>query len=153
VLFVLAGIAALLGGCGPMHKAQTETSMASVHEVGKPILLLNVVSDPREDPHAVTMALQLAGHALDDGRHVVLFFNVKGVNAATRSLDPELAHRAEPIGQMLADLVERGVEVQVCPHCMKAEGIRADQLIDGATKTDRATLFSRIGPNTVVFTY
>jgi predicted peroxiredoxin len=116
-------------------------------------LMLNVTSSPTEDPHSVTMALQLAGHALDAGREVVLFFNVRGVAVPTISLPEDLAFRAEPIKKLLANLMERGAQVQVCPHCMHALGVEADDLVPGAVVTDREKLFSKIGPETVVFTY
>ena len=117
------------------------------------VVLFNITSGPTDDPHAVTMALQLAGHALDDGRVVVLFFNVRGVAAATTALTDEAAFHAKPIRQLLADLIGRGAEVHVCPHCMHALGVEPGDLVAGAVVTDREKLFARIGPSTVVFSY
>ena len=118
-----------------------------------PVLLLNVTADPLEDPHSVTMALQLAGHGLDDGRDVVLFLNVRAVPVATTDLPGDLSFHAEPIEALLTDLVSRGAEVHVCPHCMKALGIPESALIDGAQVTSREALFARLTPETNVFTY
>jgi len=117
------------------------------------ILMLSVTSSPTDDPHSVTMALQLAGHALDAGRGVVLFFNVRGVTVPTIGLPADLAFRDEPIKKLLSNLIERGAQVQVCPHCMHALGVEAKDLVPGAVVTDREKLFSKIGPETVVFTY
>jgi predicted peroxiredoxin len=117
------------------------------------VMLFNMTSGATEDPHAVTMALQLAGHALDDGREVVLFFNVRGVNVPTTALPADLAFKDKPIKQLLAQLIERGAEVHVCPHCLNALEVNADDLISGAVVTDRDKLFSKVGSNTVVFTY
>jgi predicted peroxiredoxin len=117
------------------------------------IILFNITSDGVHNPHPVTMALQLAGHALDDGREAVLFFNVRGVKVPTKSFPAELAFSAKPITQLLAKLVERGAEVHVCPHCMKALEVTAEDLIPGAKVTNREMLFAKIGPNTTVFTY
>ena len=41
-------------------------------EESKGIVLFNITSDGEKDPHPVTMALQLANHALNDGREAVL---------------------------------------------------------------------------------
>lgn len=137
-----------LGCARPEPAEETPPAVAE-----KPTMLFNITSSPVDDPHAVTMALQLAGHALDDGRPVVLFFNVRGVSVPTVDLPDDLAFHVEPIKTLLADLVNRGAEVQVCPHCMSALGIEADNLIPGAVVTDRETLFARVTSNTVVFSY
>jgi len=84
---------------------------------------------------------------------VVLFFNVKGVTIPLKDLPPSLAYRTTPIKQLLADLIERGAIVLVCPHCMQAETIDANALIDSAQVANRERLFSRISADTVVFTY
>jgi len=141
-------------GCCPMHKAQNDTSMAAMKDVGKPIVVFNITSDPMVDPHPVTMALQLAGHALDDGRHVLLFFNVKAVEVPTKGFPADLGQPpAPPIKQLLAELIEDGAEVHECPMCMKLRGVTAADLVDGAMVTSREALFSRLGPNSVVFSY
>jgi predicted peroxiredoxin len=117
------------------------------------VMFFNITSGPEEDAHAVTMALQLAGHALDDGREVVLFFNVRGVDAPKKDLPGDLAFKDKPIKTLLADLIDRGAQAHVCPHCMKALDVSAEDLIDGAVVTDREKLFGKIGSNTVVFSY
>ena len=50
-------------------------------------------------------------------------------------------------------IMERGAQVQVCPHCMHALGVEAKDLVPGAIMTDREKLFSKIGTGAVVFTY
>lgn len=140
VLFALAG--AIVG--------HAEDPAAPPHNG---IFLLNITSSPIDDPHSVTMALQLAGHALDAGREVVLFFNVRAVMVPTTGLPDDLAFKAEPIKKLLASLIERGAVVHVCPHCMHALGVEAKDLLPGAMVTDREKLFSKIGAETVVFSY
>ena len=122
-------------------------------EASAHIILFSITSSPQEDPHSVTMALQLAGHALDDGREVVLFFNVRGVKAVMESLPDDLAFKDKPIKLMLAKLIDRGAQAHVCPHCMNALDVTAEDLVRGIVVTDREKLFSKIGSNTVVFTY
>ena len=148
VLFVWVGIVSFLGACATEHKAGGCTGCSPRTSV----MLFSVTSGV-DDVHAVTMALQLAGHALDDGRQVVLFFNVRGAEVPTRSLPADLAFKAKPIKALLADRIERGAQVHVCPHCMKALGVEPGDLVEGAQVTDRQKLFANIGPNTVVFTY
>lgn len=119
----------------------------------KPIMFFSLTSDPLIDPHSMTMAFQLANHALEDGRTVVLFFNVKAVNVPTKYFDDTIAFHAKPIKQLLMDLISKGAHVHVCPHCMEAMGVKSEDLITGAKVTTRSELFSFINTQTVVFTY
>ncbi len=138
-----------LTGCSPGGQEGTNVRTPASH----PLILFNIMSSATEDPHAVTMAVQLAGHALDDGRDVVLFFNVRGVDIPTAAFPGDIAFRDEPIKHLLRSLSERGAEIHVCPHCMDAKGVDAEDLIPEALVTDREKLFSKITSNTVVFTY
>jgi predicted peroxiredoxin len=120
---------------------------------GGATVFFNLTADPAADAHSLTMAMQLAGHALDAGRRVVLFCNVRAVGVPTKGFDAELAHHDKPIKQLLAGLILRGAQVHVCPHCMEAEGVKEEELVAGARVTTRETLFAELGPATVVFTY
>lgn len=144
---VLLGVCLLTAGC----QAPEPASLSEAEP--RPGLLLNVTADPQEDPHSVTMALQLAGHGLDDGREVVVFLNVRAVPVATADLPADLAFHADPIKDLLADLIARGAEVHVCPHCLDALGIDEASLIEGARVTTRDALFGKLGEATQVFSY
>lgn len=150
--FVLTAMMLVLGlsliGCN--EAAKTDGSACGC-EAKRPLILS--ITHGSTEPHEVTMALQLAGHALDQGRAVTLFFNVRGVTIASRKLDPSLTHHAEPIGQLLADCMSRGALVLVCPHCMKAMGVEETDLIDGAQVATAQSLFARVDAGAAVFTY
>lgn len=130
-----------------------QKNMNNNPSVDESILFLNITSDATKDPHSITMALQLAGHALDYGKTVVLFFNVRGVTVPTKNFPEDLAFHAQPIKSLLAELMAKGANVQVCPHCMEALNVKAEDLVEGAQITDREKLFSQLGSNTNVFTY
>lgn len=122
-------------------------------EEAKGIVLINITSG-KEDLHAVTMACQLAGHALDDGRTVVLFLNVRAPEFARQDLSEEFVLRDNPpLRDMLASLMARGAQMVVCPHCMEVMGVGEGDLIKGARAASRQTLFAHLGPDTVVFSY
>lgn len=119
----------------------------------KPSFMLNITSG-KEDLHKVTMALQLAGHALDDGRDVTLFLNVRAPEFAHKNLSDTFVLRDNPpIKQMIADLMTRGAHVVVCPHCAEVMGVTEADLIPGAKLASRERLFGKLGPDAVVFTY
>lgn len=146
---ILAGLFAITAfGC---HEA-AKTDCGGGGSCGRRPLLVNITEGP-DDAHEVTMALQLAGHALDQGRTVALFFNIEGVHVPTRSLDATLSHGDKPIKQMLVEAMSRGAVVLVCPHCMKAENITQANLIDGAKMATADSLFGHVDRGAAVFTY
>ena len=146
---VLALLALGLLGCAPGEGADASASP----QLDPPTTILNITSGGEEDPHSVPMALQLAGHSLDAGRTTVLFFNVRGVTIPTLAFPDSVSFGDQPITVLLQNLVDRGVEVHVCPHCMDALGVTGSDLMPGAQVTDRESLFGHMGGNTVVFTY
>jgi len=128
-------------------------TLGSSVDGGKSTVVFNITSG-KEDLQAVTMALQLAGHALDDGREVVLFLNVRAPEFAARQFPDKIAFRTNPPTKtMFADLTKRGARVLVCPHCVEALGMTAANLAEGMHLASRETLFGSLGPNSVVFTY
>lgn len=118
----------------------------------KPRFVLNLTSGQSE-LHRSTMALALANHALDDGREVIIFLNVRAPELARKdALEQTFGENPAP-SKMLASLMERGAQVHVCPMCMKAMGVAADAMIPGCIVTDREKLFGKLTTDTVVFSY
>lgn len=129
------------------------TRSADALQAPKQTVLFNITSG-KEDLHSVTMAMQLAGHALDDGRRVVLFLNVRAPEFARKDLPASFAfHGNPPVKQMLVDLMGRGAEVLVCPHCADVMGVGKEMLAEGVNLATRETLFAKLDANAVVFTY
>lgn len=151
------GVLALVGmgtlGCERREVVVPVAAVAPAQPAAS-IVFLSVTSDPKTDPQAVDMAMKFAGFALDEGREVVMFFNVKGVNLPTQAFPDDFAFQDDqPIKTQLAGLIERGAQVHVCPVCMKALKVEAGDLMEGARVTTRPSLFEKIGPSTTVFTY
>ncbi len=145
-------LAVLLAGCAPAPPPPPPMPATAPNTAST--VLLSVTSDAVEDPQAVDMAMKLAGFSLDEGRKVVMFFNVKGVTVPVNAFSDDFAFQEnEPIKTQLLDLIQRGADVHVCPICMQALEIEESALIDGAKVTTRPNLFANIGPETAVFTY
>jgi predicted peroxiredoxin len=131
----------------------TPRASSAAASADKPNVVFNLTSG-KEDLHAVTMALQLANHALDDGRAVTLFFNVRAVEFARADLtDAAVFADNPPIREMLAKLHERGATLLVCPACAAKMGVKREGLMPGATFATRATLFGKLDASAVVFSY
>lgn len=149
-ILILASVLLFEWGCSRPPSASVMRPSSDVAST----VMFSVTSDANEDPQAVDMALKLAGFSLDEGRHVVMFFNVKGVTIPSNTLADDFAFQQDkPIKRQLADLIQRGVDVHVCPICMKALGVEDSDLMEGAKVTTRPGLFANISANTTVFTY
>lgn len=139
LLIALAGLT--LAGCETTQQVDSS-----------PTIFFNITEDA-DDLHEQTMALQLAGHALNDGRSVVLFYNVEAVSVPTQGYDATAAFHDKPVIALLQDLIARGADVYACPHCMKAMDIEAADLLPGVKVASRQTLFAHLHPATQVFSY
>jgi predicted peroxiredoxin len=147
--FAAASLILLLGCNG---STQVNAMPSASNEI--PIVLLSITSDANENPQSIDMAMKLAGFSLDEGRKVVMFFNVKAVTIPVKNFSDDFAFQTnDPIKSQLMDLIKRGVDVHVCPICMKALGVKDSDVLQGAKVTTRPSLFANIQANTVVFTY
>ena len=144
--WLATGSLILLFGCNSPQQFNAEPAAS--------IVLLSITSDANETPQSVDMAMKLAGFSLDEGRKVVMFFNVKGVTIPVNNFPDDFAFQTnDPIKTQLTDLIKRGVDVHVCPICMKALDVEDSDVLAGAKVTTRPSLFENIGSNTAVFTY
>ncbi len=118
---------------------------------GRKTLIINL-TEGKDDLHEVQMALNLAGHGLDDDRNVIIFLNVKGAALAAADLPKTVAFRDHPpISEQLKTLIGRGAKVLVCPYCAKVMGVDQDKLLPGIEPADREKLLGPLG--NAVFTY
>ena len=149
LLCLFAGTALLLSfGCERAPQAQTGLESDQKRAV------ISITSDPQADPQAVNMALTFAGFCVDEGYEVSIFFNVKGVLLPTKNFDKEFRFgEHSPMIEQMQTLKGRGVQLHVCPVCMKDLDIPADAIIPEAFVTDKPKLFARLGGDTMVFSY
>lgn len=131
-------------------KAGSHNAAAAPSENAK-VLVVNLTSG-EEDLHATQMALNLAGHGLDDGRRVIVFLNVKGAALAAADLGDDVRFEDRPpIREQLKTLIGRGANVLVCPYCAKVMKVADDNILPGIEKADREKLLGQL--DDVVFTY
>jgi predicted peroxiredoxin len=143
---------ALIGLCAValVANGQSEKSAAAL----KPTLIINLTSG-QEDLHAVMMGLHFAEHGLADGRQVAVFFNVKAPPLAKKDLpDSVRFQELTPVRTAIADLLQQGAKMVVCPMCAEITGVEAEDLAPGIEMiADRGQIFDHMHANSVVFTY
>jgi predicted peroxiredoxin len=129
------------------------TARAQEEAGRKGLVVINLTSG-KEDLHAVNMALELAGHALNDDREVIIFLNVRAPELASKSLPTTCGLAGKPpIPETLNQLMKRGAAVLCCPSCMQVLGVQETDLVPGVKLATREALFGRIGERAVVFSY
>ena len=152
LFYTLSLLIASAVGCVDNGTSSTEKSESGDAE--KKIALISITSDPVADPQSVNMGLTFAGFCVDEGYDVAIFFNVKGVKLPTKSFDSEFQYlEYAPMVSQIKALKGRGVELHVCPVCMADLKIENSQIIDEAFVTSKPRLFSKLGGDTMVFTY
>ncbi len=120
---------------------------------GKAALFINVTRG-REDVHAVSMALALARSALDEGRRVVVLFNVASPIFASSKLGDDVREADfPPVRQMVRDVVTRGGNVLVCGHCAAVTRVDGSTLLPGVTLANHGNVLAAIEPGMVGISY
>ena len=115
-------------------------------------VIINLISDPVEDPHSSLMGLHLAQNVRKNGQEVLVFLNVHGVKLMGDGADA-LEFHDENLQQVLTDLMADGGAVRACPHCMMAHDLEDKDLLEGVQKMDNAVMMEKIKNNPTVFTY
>jgi len=116
-------------------------------------VLVNITRG-KDDLHAVSMALALAQHALEDGRSAVVFLNVAAPVFAAADLPQDVQYADfPPVGKMLADFMAAGGKVYACGHCSHVCGLQESDLIDGVIVAGHTNLFPELDDGAAVFSY
>jgi predicted peroxiredoxin len=104
--------------------ATATTATATEHETGNAPLFINLITD---DPHRAHMALHFGRNQLQRGHPVTVFMNDRGVFIAAK----QGAERFGLHHGLIAELLEAGAKIIVCPMCMKYYGVAQADLLDG----------------------
>jgi predicted peroxiredoxin len=151
-LILFSTLAFIFGSYALFHSVSAPAQAVRPQAGSKPTFILNLTSGIA-DLHRSTMALEMARHALDDGREVVIFLNVRASELAKREGQTEHFQEHPAPNQMLKALMARGAQVHVCPMCMKALGLNEQALLEGVVITDRERLFAKFTANSNIFSY
>ena len=147
VKLALALVVMAVAGMALACKEEKETSQSTAE------IVINLTVG-KDDAHRATLALLMADSAIKTDRKVTLFLNVDGVELARKDLpDTVQFFQFPPVREMLAQLVDEGATVLVCPVCLNAAGIPADQLIQGVALATPNDLFPHFDTGAAVISY
>src|SRR5262245_31791112 len=109
-------------GAGAMHWQSSASAQSSSSQ--PKTVVFSFTSGP-DSIVQVETGFHVAEDALNDGRHVILFFNGRGVTIPVKHLSPELrlispaANEQRPLWLILRDLINDGAEVIVARDSVK----------------------------------
>lgn len=87
-------------------------------------LFVNLTSD---DPHRANMAITFGGNQHERGHPLTIFLNDKGVLIGSKASSAKFADHQKA----LAELMDKGAAVIICPMCMKHYGVKESDLLPG----------------------
>jgi predicted peroxiredoxin len=110
------------------------------------------ISHGYDDPHRVLMALKMA-EIMSEDKDVLLYFDIRGIEVVLKdSMDITHAHFPGSKTQ-LKKLIGKGVQILVCPGCLKAAGKEAKDLIDGVKIANKDDFFTFTKGRILTFDY
>jgi predicted peroxiredoxin len=107
-----------------------------------------------EDAECVTVALLVAGAALDAGRRVGVWLTKEAVRLALPGYGVGVAcDGCPPLERLLEQFREKGGELLPCPICFSARSLDEGALVANARLTGATPLWEWIGAGATVFSY
>lgn len=125
------------------------TTAADAEDKGT--MVVNLTTD---DMWAGQMAMTMSRHYQKDGYDVVVFLNVRAVHFADTTVPQHTqAGSGMTAHEHLAEIIEGGGRVFVCPSCAKQAGLDTGNFIDGIEKGGPKIHEIIMAPNTQVMSF
>jgi len=132
---VILGTVFLGSGC--LQVSEIRYDEKKCEEDGVLIHITHGTSDPQRVVTALDMADRMAGI-----KDVLVLFDVEGVSVVLKdSEDLQYADFSSSKTQ-IRKLLDRGVDVCVCPGCLKAAGKQPEDVVEGVGIAEKEDLFS-----------
>lgn len=137
-LFVLSMI---LFSCKPVEtESEIKEVVPEAAEVTDGVFIH--LSHGPEDPHRVLMALRMA-EIMSENKDVLVYFDIKAVHVVLKDSENITMEGDFPNShEQLAKLIENGVELQVCPGCLKAADKVPEDVMEGVNLADKESFFN-----------
>lgn len=131
-IFSFCIIVLLICGC-----QQKEAEMSAPVKDG----VLIHISNGTNDPHRVLMALRMAEIMAED-KDVLIYFDIKGVEVVLKdAVDLQFSHFPSSQAQ-LKTLIEKDVQLYVCPGCLKAAGKTPEDVMSDVKIAEKQAFFN-----------
>jgi predicted peroxiredoxin len=116
-------------------------------------VLINLATG-MEDSERVTLAFLVAGAALERGNDVAVFTTKEAVRLALPGHAVGTAcDGCPPLERLFEQFAQAGGELLVCPICVNARRLDADQFVANARVAGATPMWEWLGDNGTVFSY
>jgi predicted peroxiredoxin len=116
-------------------------------------LLLNL-STGMEDPERVTIALLVAGAALDQGKEVKIFATQEAVRLGLPGVCAgEGCEGCPPLERLFTQFAEKGGQLRLCPFCVNARHLGDEQFVPNAAIEGATPMWEWAGDDAQIIGY
>ena len=108
--------------------------------------LFTVTTFTNEDPDRVATPLVLANSALANGKDVLIWLTMEGVELAKKGAASKLTPKSfAPVNELLDTYIENGGRIGICPPCAKTHGLSDENKIDNAELMGAVAMLDETG--------
>lgn len=108
--------------------------------------LFTVTTFTNEDPDRVATPLVLANSALANGKDVLIWLTMEGVELAKKGAASTLIPKSfAPVNELLDTYIENGGRIGICPPCAKTHGLSDENKIDNAELMGAVAMLDETG--------
>lgn len=110
-------------------------------------VVVNLATGIEENPERVMLAMFAAESALASGKRTLLFASLEAVlTMYPGALEGKIPCEGCPsLDKLLKQLTRAGIEIYVCPMCLRARHLDPDELVDPAVPAGTAQMMEWIG--------
>ena len=95
--------------------------------------LFTLTAFTEDDADRVATPLVLANSALANGRDVLIWLTMEGVELAKKGAANSLVPKSfAPVSELLNIYIENGGRIGICPPCAKTHGLSDENMIENA---------------------
>jgi predicted peroxiredoxin len=119
-------------------------------------VVINLATGIEENPERVMLAMFAAESALASGKRTLLFVSLEAILLMfPGALEGEIPCEGCPsLDKLFRQLVRAGIEIYVCPMCLRARHLDAKDLVEPAIPAGTAQMMKWIGDrDATVFSY
>ena len=140
-LFFALFIGIFLVSCNTTAPETEATAVAEEAVASRDGIFIHLSHGP-EDPHRVLMALRMA-EIMSEDKDVLVYFDIKAVHVVLKD-SPNITMEGDfpESHKQLASLIEKGINLQVCPGCLKAAGKTPEDVMEGVNIADKESFFN-----------
>jgi predicted peroxiredoxin len=157
VALIVSSLMPVIGGCSssPGGNAPTDTKQSETSRVETaPYRVVLNITRGKDDLHAVSMAVALGIHSLENGHASVIFLNVHAPELATKDLGDDVLYADfPPVREMFTTFMQKGGILYACEHCTGCCGVESEDLLEGIIVTKHGELLAELDSNSLVFSY